>query len=343
MSDSPQLHRQWKVLRLLDSSRTGWTLNELVSETDVSKKTVRRDLRVLQAQFPVSEVTQDGVKRWRMTPLKEQLNFQLTELMAVYLSSCLLEPLAGTPFWEGSRSVVQKVKGALGASGVQYLQKMAAGLATTATGSGNYEQRGELIDQLLVGIEDHAVTEIRYQSLQAEVPQSRSVHPLGLVHHRGRLYLIAWSPDHDDVRNYKVDRIESAQVQSQRFELPLEFDLSDWLRQCFGVWRSSREALQTIRVRFLPQAARYVMESTWHESQQLTPQPDGSLIAEFHLPDTEEIKRWVLSFGQTATVLEPAALVQDMRQELQQTLQSYSGDDREHTDRPQYADDRDHG
>ena len=239
MSDSPQLHRQWKVLRLLDSSRTGWTLNELVSETDVSKKTVRRDLRVLQAQFPVSEVTQDGVKRWRMTPLKEQLNFQLTELMAVYLSSCLLEPLAGTPFWEGSRSVVQKVKGALGASGVQYLQKMAAGLATTATGSGNYEQRGELIDQLLVGIEDHAVTEIRYQSLQAEVPQSRSVHPLGLVHHRGRLYLIAWSPDHDDVRNYKVDRIESAQVQSQRFELPLEFDLSDWAPSV--LWRVAQQ------------------------------------------------------------------------------------------------------
>jgi hypothetical protein len=41
---------------------------------------------------------------------------------------------------------------------------------------------------------------------------------------------------------------------------------------------------------------RYVQESNWHASQQLTPQNDGSLIAEFQLSGIEEIKSWVLSF-----------------------------------------------
>jgi len=47
--------------------------------------------------------------------------------------------------------------------------------------------------------------------------------------------------------------------------------------------------------------ARYVSESNWHESQKLTPQKDGSVLAEFQLSDTEEIKRWIMSFGQHAS------------------------------------------
>ena len=31
--------------------------------------------------------------------------------------------------------------------------------------------------------------------------------------------------------------------------------------------------------------------------------PDGSVIAEFELDDTEEIKRWILAFGETALVV----------------------------------------
>ena len=55
-----------------------------------------------------------------------------------------------------------------------------------------------------------------------------------------------------------------------------------------------------MKVRFSPTVARYVTESNWHSSQKLTPQKDGSLIAEFDLDHTEEIKRWIQSFGRHA-------------------------------------------
>jgi predicted DNA-binding transcriptional regulator YafY len=51
-----------------------------------------------------------------------------------------------------------------------------------------------------------------------------------------------------------------------------------------------------------------VTESKWHGSQQLTPQKDGSLLAEFDLDNTEEVKRWIQSFGKHAVVLEPEQL-----------------------------------
>ena len=67
-----------------------------------------------------------------------------------------------------------------------------------------------------------------------------------------------------------------------------------------------------------------MQESKWHGSQKLTPQPDGSLIAEFRLPDTQEIKRWIMSFGLNATVLEPQELVQEISNDLNIMMKRYA-------------------
>ena len=61
-----------------------------------------------------------------------------------------------------------------------------------------------------------------------------------------------------------------------------------------------------------------LQESPWHESQNLTPQKDGSLLATFDLGHTEDIKRWIRSFGQHAEVLEPESLRDELRKELGQ-------------------------
>jgi predicted DNA-binding transcriptional regulator YafY len=69
--------------------------------------------------------------------------------------------------------------------------------------------------------------------------------------------------------------------------------------------------------------ARYVQEGRWHHSQKLTKQKDGSLLAEFHLDTTEEIKRWILSFGRCAQVLEPEGFRDEIIQELEGMIEEY--------------------
>ena len=94
-------------------------------------------------------------------------------------------------------------------------------------------------------------------------------------------------------------------------------------------WRLSRlrayhgDGDVKIKVRFAPAVARYVCESNWHESQKLIPQKDGGVVAEFELSDTEEIKRWIMSFGQHAVVQKPESLRDDIVAELKSLLASY--------------------
>jgi proteasome accessory factor B len=86
------------------------------------------------------------------------------------------------------------------------------------------------------------------------------------------------------------------------------------LAKSFGVFRGDGEV--HVRIRFLQPVTRYVEESTWHPSQKLTRQRDGSVIVEFTLDGTEEIKRWIMSFGKHGTVLELSSLRQEILAEM---------------------------
>ena len=84
-----------------------------------------------------------------------------------------------------------------------------------------------------------------------------------------------------------------------------------------------------VRIWFHRRVARYVEESSWHASQKLTPQRDGSLIAEFDLSDGEEVKHWVLSFGKRAEILEPESLREEMLEEIAALHATYDGQSRQ--------------
>ena len=110
------------------------------------------------------------------------------------------------------------------------------------------------------------------------------------------------------------------------FERRPGFDLAEHLATTFGVYQSDGEVTR-VKVRFAPEAARYVQESHWQQSQRLTKQRDGSLVAEFRLSCTEEVKRWLLSFGSKALVLEPEPLRREIEEELRSLLAAYSAPD----------------
>jgi proteasome accessory factor B len=120
-----------------------------------------------------------------------------------------------------------------------------------------------------------------------------------------------------------VDRVEAVHLEEFRFQRPADFDLEEHFAGSFGVFWG--EGNVHIKVRFFPPVVRYVSESTWHASQELTPQPDGSLLAQFDLGDTTEIKSWILSFGRYAHVLEPEELRAEMAAEIGQMLAEYTG------------------
>lgn len=334
MVESAQLMRQWRILQILSHRKQGATLRELAEETEVSNRTISRDITLLKTVgFPLMEVISDhGRKQWKIA--REggitRLHFTLEETAALYLGRQFLELMAGTLFWQGSHSAYQKIKSALSEPAVRFLQKLASSVHLTNHHIVNYAERAELIDQLMLAIEDHRLTVITYQSLRSTEPVTLyDIHPYALIFHKGALYLIAWSLDHDAIRTFKIDRVSEVDVQPNlmTFQRPNNFHPAKYLEHSFGIFTEERDP-QTIRIRFSPKVVRILHEKKFHSSQQLSNQKDGSVIAEYQLTGFEEIRSWLLSFGRHARVLEPKELVEMIREELDLMIDTYSLGDR---------------
>ena len=325
VSRGSPLIRQWILLKTLASRAGGATLVELAGELEVSSKTIRRDLSVfLDCGFPVHEESVEfGRKLWRLDPSwqRPELAFTFDEALALYLGRQYLEPLAGTLIWEAAQRAFKKIRASLGQPALKYLDRISPSLSATAFGIADYSRRSDVIDNLLIGIEDRKVVFITYRSQRSTEPVTYDIHPYRITRHRGSLYVHGHKPDDAEFRTWKIDRIENAEVDSVGFTMPPPRDIDQELAGSLGIYHG-RETLQ-IQVWFSSSVARYVQESRWHPSQRLAPQPDGSLLAEFELSATEELKSWVLSFGANAEILKPRSLREEVKNELSAMLVRY--------------------
>ena len=246
-------------------------------------------------------------------------------MISVMMSRRLLEPMAGTPLWDGQQRLFRKIRGALGERAVQYCQQLSGMLGSSGFGVSDYTRRGELLDALLLGMEERRWVQVQYGGGAADGAGTRQqLGPLGLIWHNGSLYLIAWSKKRGEVRNYKVDRVLSAEAeggQSNQFEIPEGFSLQSWQSTAFGVYRGTGERMWEIRIRFRAGSARYVQESWWHATQRFEELPDGGVELHLRLNELSAVSKWILGFGSSAMVLAPVELQQLVRAEATAMLQ----------------------
>lgn len=65
-------------------------------------------------------------------------------------------------------------------------------------------------------------------------------------------------------------------------------------------------------------------ERRWHASQKNKKLKDDSLELVFEVAGTKEIKTWIMGFGSLARVLEPAPLVNEIKDDLGKSLKAYA-------------------
>ncbi len=162
--------------------------------------------------------------------------------------------------------------------------------------------------------------EILYHAMSRQKRTKRKVDPYRIWFFNGTFYLIGFCHLRNDVRTFALDRIRMLSPTGETFEVAADFKLEDFLRSSFGVFQGKP---RKVRIRFSPEAAGYIREKVWHESQKLRPRKDGSLLFEAEVAGTDEIKHWVMTWGAKAEVLAPASLREEIRRETAEMLTKY--------------------
>jgi proteasome accessory factor B len=303
-----QLIRQWKIVSLL-SGRAGRSLDQIKGELGVTKRTIQRDIDVLEAAgFPVISQSRDGTVYWRLldsTKESAELSFTLPELMALYFSRDLLKVLRGSPMQEALDSALQKIGARLPASGHDLLRRLKEQTAVSVTGWKNYSKSSETISALSRAIRRQLTVRITHKPLKVPEARTRIVDPYRLWYTGGGLYLVVYDHGKSAIRTFAVERISGVSTTNQRFEIQEGFDFEAFQRTAFPVHGGTP---QLVRIRFSPDQAPYIMERHWHDSQKLYPQDNGSVILELQVASLWEVKRWLFGWGADAEVLTPKNL-----------------------------------
>jgi proteasome accessory factor B len=108
------------------------------------------------------------------------------------------------------------------------------------------------------------------------------------------------------IRTFKLQRILELSLTPDTFEPPDPRVVQEGLGRAWGVIADQEEV--EVVLRFDAAIAGLVTETTWHPTEQVTRQPDGSVLWQCRVSGTIEIRRWILSWGSQVEILEPKEL-----------------------------------
>ncbi|MFP4475939.1 MAG: helix-turn-helix transcriptional regulator [Desulfatibacillaceae bacterium] len=320
-----QLARQWRILRHIESSRNGLSVNEIAELEEVTRRTVYRDLEALQlAGFPLLNEPAEGGRKWAFVDgykFKLPAPFTPTELMALHLYSDFTRIFEGTFFHDSLKSLHDKVRASLTQETIRFLETVQASFSVGIKPYKDYTRFREMLNHLSRTIPNRHRVEMVYHALNSEKKTVRKVDPYKVWFFDGTMYLIGHCHLRGEIRTFVLDRIEMLDVTEETFKIPDDFSLDDYLRHSFKVMRT-RE-LYTVRIRISPEWSRWVGERVWHESQRSEKLDDGGIELTFYLAGLDEIRQWVMSLGPEATVVEPPELVNMVVRSMSDALDNY--------------------
>ncbi len=320
-----QLARQWRILRLIEASHNGLSVNDIMSQENVSKRTVYRDLIALQdAGFPLLNEKTDGQTLWAfMDDYKFQVPqpFTRTELMSLHLYGEFVKVFKDTWYYDGLESLFKKVRATLPHETLAYLEKVQTTFSVGISPSKDYSRFRGILNQISQVLPRRERVEMIYQSLRSSKESHRKVDPYAVRFLEGTIYLIGFCHLRGEVRTFVVDRIKLVRTTGDTFDIPEDFSVDKYTRNSFKVMQ---DELHTVRIRISPAWARWVGEKMWHESQRAEELPDGGLELTFEVAGLDEIKQWVLSLGKEAWVVSPVELKESIFQEMKTALNHYN-------------------
>ncbi|RJQ41515.1 MAG: WYL domain-containing protein, partial [Anaerolineaceae bacterium] len=135
-------------------------------------------------------------------------------------------------------------------------------------------------------------------------------------------YAIGRIEPEKEMRTFKIERVERIELLKDTYSIPCDFDPDQLLNQAWGIWFTEQEPLE-IRLRFSQRVAQRVRETRWHPTEQVTEQPNGSLLWCASIAEPREMLPWIRGWGADVEVLEPVGLRNILQDEVKKLMTIY--------------------
>lgn len=188
----------------------------------------------------------------------------------------------------------------------------------------NRQSRGtEQLYDLLHAINKNFQISFDYKTFQYENILERTVNPLAIKEFKYRWYLFGQDISKCKIKCYGLDRMFNLQLSKTNFESPLNFNLTEYLKFCFGIVGPNAEKPSDIILSFEPLNGKYVKTLPLHHTQQIICDNDIELRISLQLYLTDDFIMELLSFGESVKVIEPQELIEKLKSVYQKAFKKY--------------------
>ena len=307
--------RIMKICNLI-KSKTYPNCRRLAEEYEVTERTILRDIEAIKDSFG-----------WMVRYSKarngyyfEDENFSLPqikmtegELLAVFLGTELLKKYKGTPFASKIGQAFGKIELLLPKTISIDPDEIEKAYSFDIKQVKEFDQNSaKIFDALSKAMKEKKTVEMTYYTIGRDKTTKRAIDPYHL-RHSGSWYLVGYDHIRKDLRTYAVDQIKEIKVQNAKFKVQEGFSPEKFFKHSWGIIEG--QELTKVVVKLDKSIARWFKNRKLHSSQQTATGKDGSLTLTFEVSGTDEIKRWILSQGSRAKVIEPKELKEEIREE----------------------------
>ena len=152
--------------------------------------------------------------------------------------------------------------------------------------------------------------------------QERVIAPYALEPTDAGVYVIGHDDAKGELRTFKLERLQTARVLQESYSIPDDFDPAAYLENSWRIM-SGDQPVEVV-LRFVPEAAPYVRERTWHPSQEIESPRDGGLTLRLCIAEPREMLPWIRSWGAQVEVIAPDWLREKVAEELKTAAEIYN-------------------
>lgn len=328
-----QHRRMAELRRLLVQHPKGVTLHEIAAHLDVTPRSARRYLNALPMELESEVERPSGQKRWRIpaVDVPRRVALRRTQAYALIATRDLFASIRGSALYEEIDLANQTLLGVARRpgrgpnAGVHEDASLEQRFRFLPFAPPSYADKSEELDTIF-----HAVAELHpIECSWLEDDGSwvrRRLWPYALVFYKDALHCLACEPASELVKAHALERIADTHcIVDERFELPSDFDVEDYVQGQFGLWRND-EIVHEVVVELDASVAGALLSRRLHPSQRVELHPDGRARLILDLGDLSEVVPWVLGLGPHAEVISPPELRAAVSEQLQAALARYALD-----------------
>ncbi len=292
----------------------------LAREWEISRKTIQRDIEYMRYQLDAPITYSSKHRGYYYTEANFKLpaiNMKESDLFAIYLAEELLNEYAGTPLYKQLSSILNKIKENLPDITLTEAPPDKAGFTVFCRPSTMVNPA--IWEQMFNCLRSGRTLEMEY-TVPGQPTTRRLFEPYHTVRYDGDWYVTGHCHERKAIRTFSLSRISQVTPQDDFFTIPQSFDFKTITASRFGLhWG---DEVHDIKIWFSKAIAPYIEERQWHPSQNIATQPDGAIIFSIEIDHTLELKRWILSWGKEARVLEPVHFREELEREIQAMSQA---------------------